>query len=187
MPENSIGISTAKQLPNFITCLQINHLESIKSQLESRVKELEAANKELETRLQTLQTNKVTPSDFDLTSEDSSRAESPVKKNFPFDFSFGASNTSTFKTATTTTGYSSSLPSSPNHVKCSSSMVTSEPNSPILQKDGRLPLHNPWLASGNAYNKSLDNLVCDDMFCDKVNARLMVYFLCQIYLKKVRI
>lgn len=121
-------------------------MQSIKSQLETRVRELETANKQLESRLQRLRTGKM---DVELTSAESSRATSPTsKKNCPLDCEF-----STLKSCTTTTtGYSSSLPSSPNHAKhLSSSLITSVPSSPILAKEnGCSPISNLWIDTRNA-------------------------------------
>lgn len=125
----------------------MHHLENIKCQLEKRVKELEVANRELEVRLRRLQTSKVTPSDFELTSEESSRATSPtVKKSFPFDFPLSTSNPSAFK-INLSAGYSSSLPTSPNHSKRPSSpLASSVPSSPS-RKENFCSIPAVWLTT----------------------------------------
>lgn len=92
-------------------------------QLETRVKELEMANEEMEARLQRLQSTKVCVSDLEeLTSDDSSHAVPFDKAGFRGLFPFkAASSTIPTTTGTTTTGYSSSLPSSPSRMKEESS------------------------------------------------------------------
>lgn len=134
------------------------------------MRELEVANKQLESRLQRLQTNKVSPSDFDLTSGESSRAASPTsKKNFPFDFDYSTSKSGT----TTTTGYSSSLPSSPNHVKRPLSPLTSSvPHSPVSTNEDCRSIPNLWLAAENACKASRRSIY-DDVFESKTDNRLV--------------
>lgn len=88
-------------------------------QLETRVKELEMANEEMEARLQRLQSNKVCVSDFEeLTSDDCSHTVPFNKTDYHDLFPFkNAPSTIPTTTGTTSTGYSSSLPSSPFRIK----------------------------------------------------------------------
>lgn len=148
----------------------MHHLENIKLQLETRVRELEVANKQLESCLQCLQTNKVSPSYFDLTSSESSRTGSPTsKKNFPFDFDY-----STSKSGTTTTGYSSSLPSSPNHNKRPPSpLASSMPHSPVSASEENYFVQGLWVASGNSC-KAPRRSIYDDVFNSKSDNRVLV-------------
>lgn len=134
------------------------------------------ANRELEVRLRRLQSSKITPFDFDLTSADSSRAASPTSSKKVSTFDFAAADD-----LQKSNGYSSSLPTSPNHSKCvSSPLASSVPSSPLRKNDFYVVPPNSWL-SVDAFNSPLYRLYSNVFNDQKEEHQVEVIGLVSIY------